>query len=400
MRNFERSINSSEGINKLISLNFILITVSGFIFFFNFHSFLLLPLRIELLGGNSATIGFIMGAASLSTLVSTPSVGFLADRFGKKFFLVLGGLLLAITTLPFAYINEINFLYYVLRVLHGAAFSFFFVSAGALTADIVPKSRRTQAVGLYGVFTIINYAIAPYVGKVLIDLFGFSVFFKVVAFVGVLVLPLSLLITEQVCESDEINSYEKLGFLDVLFSNKIYITALTLFLSGVAFVASITFLPVFSSSLGIKSFHLFFIAYTVSTLSIRIFFGWIPDRYGKKLISIPSLALFALSMFVLSITSDVNGLVFSGVMFGIAHGFAYPSLYSLIIDNTSDFARAKAFALCSFSFTSGGMFGTFLAGVIANVSGYRVMYSFLALVVLVGFFVFSFFAKEAKIYEK
>jgi MFS family permease len=69
---------------SIINRQFVLITLSGFIFFFNFHSFLLLPLRIKELGGTESDIGFIMGAASLSTIVTTPAVGILVDRWGKN----------------------------------------------------------------------------------------------------------------------------------------------------------------------------------------------------------------------------------------------------------------------------------------------------------------------------
>src|ERR1700739_2746036 len=106
---------------SLLNREFILVTLSGFIFFFNFHSFLLLPLRIKELGGSKSDIGFIMGAAGLSTIFTTPAVGILVDRWGRKWFLAFGGLIMALSTIPFAYINTLNLLFPLLRVIHGAA---------------------------------------------------------------------------------------------------------------------------------------------------------------------------------------------------------------------------------------------------------------------------------------
>lgn len=74
----------------LLNRDFVLITITSFVFFFNFHSFILLPLRIEALGGSESSIGFIMGAASMATILTTPSVGILIDKW-KKMVFALGG---------------------------------------------------------------------------------------------------------------------------------------------------------------------------------------------------------------------------------------------------------------------------------------------------------------------
>src|SRR3990172_4490084 len=164
---------------SLLNREFILITLSSFIFFFNFHSFLLFPIRIQELGGSTSTIGFIMGATGLSTIFTTPAVGILVDRCGKKRFLATGGLIMSLTTLPFAYLDTLNFLFPLLRIIQGAAFSLCFISAGTLIADVTPVLRRSQALGLFGVFTIVNYALAPYFGKLIIETYSFKVFFLV-----------------------------------------------------------------------------------------------------------------------------------------------------------------------------------------------------------------------------
>ncbi len=111
-----------EGNGSILNREFILVTLSGFIFFFNFHSFLLLPLRIQELGGSESDIGFIMGVAGFSTIFTTPAVGILVDRWGRKWFMALGGLIMALSTFPFAYIDTLNLLFPLLRVVHGAGF--------------------------------------------------------------------------------------------------------------------------------------------------------------------------------------------------------------------------------------------------------------------------------------
>ena len=73
--------NDSKG---FLSSQFILLTAIAFLYFFNFHSMLLLPLRIQELGGEAVDIGMIMGISGFSTLFSTPIAGILADKYGKR----------------------------------------------------------------------------------------------------------------------------------------------------------------------------------------------------------------------------------------------------------------------------------------------------------------------------
>ena len=100
----------------LFNRDFILITLSSFVFFFNFHSFILLPVRIEELGGSEAKIGFIMGMAALATIITTPTVGIAIDRFGKKWFFVAGVGLVTVITFVFVFAGPLNVELSVLRV--------------------------------------------------------------------------------------------------------------------------------------------------------------------------------------------------------------------------------------------------------------------------------------------
>jgi MFS family permease len=377
---------------SIINRQFVLITFSGFIFFFNFHSFLLLPLRIKELGGTESDIGFIMGAASLSTIVTTPAVGILVDRWGKKWFLALGGLIMSLTTFPFAYIHTLDFLFPLLRLLHGAAFSLCFIAAGTLTTDVSPASKRSQALGLFGVFTIVNYALAPFIGRRLVENYGFSEFFLIVFIFGFLSFLIALFIKEPDGETSDM--VIRNGIFTTLFRKGVFVAAFTLMISGSGFIPTLTFIPVFAKELRIESFDVFFIAYTLSALLMRIFGGWIPDRFGKKRAAAPSLLFFALSIIWISYAASVTDFIESGILFGLSHGLVYPSIYALVIDLSPEADRGKAFAICSASFTLGGMLGSFIYGLVAEYQGFPVMYLSAGMVCLIGFIAFTLFGRD------
>lgn len=387
---------AGEKSKSLLNRDFILITLSGFIFFFNFHSFILLSVYIKELGGTESDVGFIMGAASLSTIFTTPAVGILVDRWQRKLFLAIGGLVMSLSTLPFAFLDELSFLFTLLRVIHGAAFSLCFVAAGTLTADVTPASKRSQALGLFGVFTILNYALAPFVGKRIVERYDYDTLFLVVFIFGFLSFLVALLIREPSNKAISSTAGDNKGIITTLFRKGVFVAAFALMISGSGFISTVNFLPVFARSVHIESFDLFFISYTLSALAVRVFGGWIPDRFGKKRAAIPSLFFFSLSLLGIGFASGVSHLIGTGIVFGLSHGLVYPAIYALVIDLSPDAERGKAFAICSVAFTLGGMLGSFIYGVVAEHSGFRVMFEIAAAVCFIGFIVFSLFGRDRK----
>lgn len=388
------SMNREELEGKpLINRDFILITLSSFVFFFNYHSFILLPLRIEELGGSESAIGFIMGAASMATILTTPSVGILIDRWGKKWFLAAGGLLMSFTTLPFAYLDSLSYLFPVLRILHGAALSLCFVSAGTLVADVSPPARRSQAIGVFGMFSVMNFALAPFIGKNIVEAWGFGDFFYYDFIFGLFAFLGALMIKEP--ERDASARRRGSTFMTVLLRRGVLVAAFALMIAGTGFVSVITFIPVFAGRISVESFELFFITYTVIIIAVRVFGGWIPDKFGKKRASIPALFIFALSIIGLSFASGSLGLVVAGIFFGMGHGLFYPAIYALVIDLTPEADRGKAVSICSVAFTFGGMLGVFIYGVLAELRGFQFMFEAAGAVCIAGFLVFAFFGKEA-----
>jgi MFS family permease len=389
----DTSVSNLENLERpLFNRDFVLITLSSFVFFFNFHSFILLPVRIEELGGSESTIGFIMGMAAMATILTTPAVGIAVDRFGKKWFLAGGGILMSLTTLPFAYMDTLNYLFPLLRMLHGAALSLCFVSAGTLIADVSSASKRSQAIGIFGIFSIINFALAPLIGKLVVESFGFPDFFAFDFVFGFLAFFIALFIKEprRIIKK----GIQRGTFLTVLLRRGVFIAASALLIAGVGFVTVITFVPVFAGRISVEAYEIFFIAYTFSIIAIRVFGGWIPDKFGKKKASVPAFFVYSISILVLGFTTDWMGLLISGILFGLGHGLFYPAIYALVIDLSPEIDRGKAISICSVSFTFVGMLGVFIYGIVAENRGFPLMFEIMGVVSAIGFLVFSIFGKE------
>lgn len=101
--------------------------VTNFLFFGSLNGFVLLPLYVSRLGGTEAEIGVVQAMYSAAGIVCQPLVGLWLDRLGRRFFMLVGVILLTATSAAFVVSASIP-LFAILRALHGVAFSTFFVA--------------------------------------------------------------------------------------------------------------------------------------------------------------------------------------------------------------------------------------------------------------------------------
>jgi MFS family permease len=300
---------------------------------------------------------------------------------------------MSVTSLPFAFLDSLGVAFPALRVLHGAALSLCFVSAGTLVADVSSPSRRSQAIGIFGMFSVINFALAPYIGKKIVEAYGFGDLFVFDFIFGSFGVVSALFIREP--EPLSPDGAQGSSYKNALFRKGVFAAAFALMIAGTGFVSAITFVPVFAKRIGVESFELFFITYTAAILAVRLAGGWVPDKFGKKKTSLPALFIFAVSIIAIGFTSGASGLILAGVFFGLGHGLFYPAIYALVIDLSPEADRGKAVSICSVAFTFGGMLGVFIYGVIAEAWGFRLMFEASGTMCVLGFLVFAFAGKEA-----
>lgn len=384
-----------SGLDKAQKKNFTLITLSNFFFFCNFSAFFLLPLFIKDLGGDKADIGYIMGTFGITSLASIPLVTYLIDKYGRKYFIVLGGVLMSVATLMFLSVDMIGIEIYILRLLQGIGFAFSFTSASTSVSDNIPQNIRAHGLGVFGAFTIASYAIGPSIGEFIILNFGFDMFFLYAAGFSLVAVALALLAQEgQFTRADDrfaLDLFKLIGskrYRLILFTNLIIACGLG------------SILHFFSVFLRSRDFAVstFFLTYTLTVIVIRILGSKASDRFDRKLIAAPSMLIMALSLiFVFIIDSFYTALLISFI-FSFGYGFLYPTISAIIIDRASSSERGKAMGAFNASFSLGINYIAFPLGIIAKYWGFPVMYFLTGILVLIGSVIFIVFEK-GKTYE-
>jgi len=381
-----------------INKNLGMITLASFFFFYAYHSYLILPVQIMELGGGEHDVGLIMSVAGASTIFFTPISGMLGDSYNKKILLLSGSLGLCIANYLFIHFDSLYYSYIFLRFIQGCSFSFFFVSAGTYVSESIHVKHQAQALGFFGVFAIVNHALAPTVSTYIVNYYGYSAFFLSTSLASLLSAFIIFFLDSNKSIASQSKKESIIGFINTLKNKKIFLIFIIMFLVGGAFVTCLNFNAIYARENLIDPITLFFISYTSTALIMRIFFGWIPDKIGRLKTCHPGLIGFGISIGILSYSDTFILTMLSGALFGLSHALVYPSLYSLVLSFSNEENKTKAFSLCSLSFTFGGMIFSSIYGYIAEIFSFRVMFLSCSIIVTICFY---FLVKKLKlIYEE
>jgi MFS family permease len=358
---------------------FLRVTAANFFFFLCFATFFLLPKHLHALGAGKDHIGDVMAVFGLAATPLTPLVGSLVDRYKRRpFFLAGAGIMWAAST-GFAFVHTLSPMLYVLRILQGVAFACAFTSATTLAADLAPPARRAQALGLFGVFTLITHGLGVTVAEQIEIRWGFTALF----FIGsafALVAGWLFLGTPETGQHH--GGAKTASLVSIASSPAIFPSVVVSLVAGSGFGTALTFVPVLGEALRIGPVSIFFVSYMAAAVLVRVAGGRLADVFGRRAVAIPSLAVFALALIALGRVGSTHGLALVGLAFGAGHGLLYPALNALVVDGTRVENRGKAMSLYNAAFNAGVTGGNIVFGRVAEAYGYDKMFAVVGLSVI------------------
>jgi MFS family permease len=368
------------------------IMLTNFFFFGALNGFLLLPLYIQALGGDEADIGLVQGFYSAAGIVCQPVVGALIDYLGRRFFMRLGVVLLTVSCALFAVSSPLPLLG-ALRVLQGIAFSAFFVANYIHVVEMVPTERRGWALGIFGLSGLVSTSLAPLFGELVIRRLGYPWFFAGATLVAGAALAVSWRVRD--VRPAALGARPGLQVIREGLRELRHLHMLLAFFFGLGTGTIFTFLPTFGEILGVTSVGLFYTAYAVAAMLVRVVGGSLIDVRGRRAVIIPCMFVQASATVIIALIallfSPALGLpvlpflFLAGFLAGGAHGFLYPAMSALLMDVTPERRRGSAVGLFSSVVLVGTTTGAIVFGYVAHGTGYAAMWSALAVLLAVGF---------------
>ena len=370
-----------------MSRRFVLMAIANFFIVSSFGCFFLFPLFITIHGGTKADIGIIMGVTVLSSVLCRPWISEMIDRAGRKRCYGIGCITMSLVPLSYLiFRGELSEFYLPLllvRFFHGIGFAICFTSGFTYIADIVPKERLNEGIGMYGVTALVGMAVGPVIAEIVIGEIGFRSFFMAasgMAFAGfILHLPLGESYDSRISGSET-------SFFSVLIRKKMLLIVSLAFLFGFGLAASSNFVSPFAREQHITFISLYFIAYSSAAVMTRFFGGRLADRVGEERIIPYALIITGAGFLVLIALGGDIILVVAGFMSGCGHGFLFPCLNTLALRDEPIGIRGKINGIFTGGIDAGAFSGSIVLGYVGQWAGFQTIF------LMAGFALFSGFA--------
>ncbi|WP_240163427.1 MFS transporter [Spirosoma taeanense] len=323
-----------------------------------------LPEYLTQLGGREY-VGLIIALFTLTAGVSRPFSGKLTDTVGRVPVMAFGSLVCFICGFLYPYLITVwGFL--TLRLIHGFSTGTKPTATSAYVADVVPATRRGEAMGMLGLFTAMGMSLGPAIGSWLADSYSMNVMFWTSSAFALLSIGILLRMPETLVNTQPFRfsllRLKKNEIFDKQALPPFIVLLLQSFSSGVI----LTVISTVSSSLGITNKGLFFTVYTVASLAVRLAFSRSSDRHGRVPVLLISTVVLAISMGMLMLTNSTVWFWTAAIFYGMSWGMNSPTVQAWTADLSDEQTRGRAMATMYIALEAGIGIGAVVAGWLLN----------------------------------
>lgn len=350
-----------------------------------------LPVYISLLGGSDVIAGLSTTICTFAALLIRPCTGIFLLHYGRKKVLLISLALSSIAIAGFTLFPVIGIIL-TLRLFQGIGWGLSTTVTSTIAADTVPKTRFAEAIGYFGLSATLAMAIGPGVSISLIQNVGILPMVIIAASATVLSLILSILLSIPKFVKEE--REKRKMHLNDFFEKRALLPALIIFLINCSFASIMTFIALHGLERNVDNIYLYFTLYAIATIFFRPMIGKVIDKIGFFMPGIFSFVCLALTLFLISISTNILMFCIAGIFGGIGLGTAMSTLQTMAVAAVSPKRRGIATSTFLFGLDSGVTVGAFIAGVIANNFGYANMFMILIIFPVITTLIFIIMGKE------
>lgn len=358
-------------VSRALLLRFVSIIGSSIGFF--------LPLSVMPLfaqqAGADAGAGLATVALLLATVAGELVTPRLVQRIGYRWALALGLVLLGAPILVLTF-NAQPWVIVLVGVVRGAGFGISAVAGGAVTAMLIPASRRGEGLALVGVVGGIPSMLALPAGVWAATHWGYEPVFVVTAAATLLAL-LSVPGLPSRTAPDQKHAGVLAGLRNPVITRPAAIFATSAAAAGVF----VTFLPLaVTDQAWVASAAL--LAQPVASTVARWFAGRLGDRSGSARLLVPGLLLAAAGMALLAATDSPAAVIGGAFVFGIGFGVLQNATLALMYARALPGSEGAISAIWNAAYDLGMAAGALGAGLLVTSIGYPATFALAAVLVM------------------
>ncbi|MDR1897361.1 MAG: MFS transporter [Prevotellaceae bacterium] len=364
---------SSAVKEALWTRGFILACLANFLMSFAFYLLVTtLPLYlVKELSIDHSKVGIVLSSYTLAMLFARAFSGYLVDTISRKrlfmfslivFSILFGGYIRATTVAAFM----------ILRFFHGAAWGVTTVSGNTIAIDIIPSSRRAEGIGFYGLNMNISMAIAPWIGLLVYDNWGYLSLVLCCLFTGfaALVTVRSMDIKPREHKKEPV---PKLS-LDRFILIKALPVGVNLILCAVAYGALISYGALYGEEIKIGNPGIMFLFMAVGLGSSRIFSGRLVDKGNLHKVSVFAMLLLTASFVIFASANNIYAYCTASLMIGVGFGSIVPAFQTMFVNMGKHNQRGTANSTYLTSFDMGIGAGMLMGGYVSSFANLSAVY--------------------------
>ncbi len=354
---------------RLLTIKLIILTeVLGFSLIIPF-----IPYMVEDFGGNPLITGLIMTIFSLSQFISSPIIGKLSDKFGRKPLLIISQLSTMTGFIILAYANSIPMII-LSRIIDGLLGSNMTLSKAYISDITTGNNRRKQMSGLSAIIGL-GMFIGPAIGGYLS-----TISYRIPSLISALITFITIVLTITLLNESRVKREEVMIKASDFFPAKEFIkglkhdslreTFITLALFSIGF-------SIITSSIGLFIKHQLNLGpsivgnYLMTVGLIRLLFQTmimpklIDKKSINKLIS-DGLLLSTIGFIILSVSINQLILITGGVLIAISGGIVRPMISSKASEESSVSERGRIMGVIDSIWSVSRIISPLISGFIIN----------------------------------
>lgn len=325
------------------------------------------------------------GLASSSFIIGSVAARLVAGKLlalmGRKPLLIASLVIFVLVSVLYIPTDSLSLLL-VLRFIHGMAFGAGNTALATAVQALIPRGRRSEGTGYFGLSTTLSTAAGPFLAVVMAASGNYTSVFIFCAVSSAVALLIGILLRLPEPAKTARNPHAEArrgGFLRSFISPAALPISLVILVCGLAYSGIISFLAPFLISSGMPAAASgFFLLYAITVLISRLFAGRIQDRRGDNAIMYPLLALFALGMAMLALEPTVLTIAAAAMLTGLGFGALMPCVQTIAISSASPADMGVATSTFFLMLDLGVGFGPVALGLSIPHLGYTGMYGILA----------------------
>lgn len=284
----------------------------------------IIPLFAKDLGASVVVASLMVACRGFGQLAFDLPAGIAVSRWGDKWAMVAGALLVSVVAVGAAFRPSIMILAGLITLM-GGGWSFWLIARLAFVAEQAPMAQRGRALAMVGGLSRVGNFIGPGIGGVLASVFGLEAAFITQAVLGIAAAAVMFLVVRDSVVPSDIGTHGTvLRLFETARSERkpLLLAGPPVYAISALRQARQVFLPLWGDSIGLGVAQIGFIAGLSFFIDAAVFYpsGIIMDQIGRKWAAVPSLIALSIGVLLLPATSEIYSFTGAAIIMGAGNG--------------------------------------------------------------------------------